>query len=477
MIKAVRTNKDIKIISFDSPSDEGKISEALTVSVPNYIFTKAYKSGAWNGKYTFYNNYAKTFPSGLMAILPEEVKNRFVIVDQRNKPDFLLQTPELNGVELRDYQLKIVEEAISKENAIVSAPCGSGKTEMAAAIIKSIPVTIIWLTHRASLLTQTKQRLEMRLGQRCGILMGDECDLQRVTVAMVQTLYNRIHSNDNKEKAFFVKWLKNAEMLFLDECHHASSTTWYRLARLSDAYFRFGLSATPLYGDDISNYKLMAVTGEEIKVIGNQDLVERGLSALPVIYRINNEIHTFINSRNYGFVYKIGVEQNDNRNALVAAAVKKHVAKNEPVLVLVTRINHGKIIRSKLADIDNVYFLSGSTPVEERDRILRGIDTGEVKVIIATQIFDEGIDAPNVRALVLAGAGRSWRELLQRLGRGMRRKSEGENKIFVYDFADKGEPFLEEHSKHRLKLYKKEGFSVINLPPEAIFEVAENEKL
>ncbi len=468
MIKAIRTNREYKILSFDSISDEDKIREVLTVRVPNYIFTKAYKSGAWDGKYTFYNGYSKSFPSGLFSILPEEVKNRFMVSDQRKKPTFLLQKMELQGIKLRDYQLEIAQEAVRKENAIISAPCGSGKTEIAAAVIQALPVFTVWLTHRASLLTQTKQRLESRLGIKCGVLMGEECDLQRVTIATVQTLYNRIHSNDNHEKAFFMRWLKDSEMLVLDECHHASSPTWFRLAKISDAYFRFGLSATPLYGDEIGNFKLIAVTGEEIKAVNNQELVERGLSALPVIYRVNNHINTFIDSHNYGFVYKIAVEQNENRNNMIASIVRKHVAKGEPVLVLVTKINHGRLLRSKLADIDNVYFLSGSTPVDERDRILQGIDTGEVKVVIATQIFDEGIDAPNVRALVLACAGRSWRELLQRLGRGMRRKVEGENKIHVYDFVDKGEPYLEEHSRHRLKLYKKEGFSVINLEPDSI---------
>jgi superfamily II DNA or RNA helicase len=464
MIKALRTNKEIVIESIDSPSDETKMREALTVTVPNYFFTSAFRRGAWDGKFSFYNAYTRSFPSGLFCRIPPEIQERFIIADQRVRPVFIAGNPQLQGIEMRDYQLEMVRQAIERGNAIISAPCGSGKTEMAAAIIKSIPVQTVWLTHRGSLLIQTKERLEKRLGEEVGILMADKTDLKRITVAMVQTLSNRMKDDDPEVKKFFHRWFrKTTQMLILDEAHHASSPTWYQLAKSCDAYFRFGLSATPLFGDALGNFKLIATTGEELKVIDNKELVERGVSAKPVIYRLDNFSLKFINSNRYPLSYMLGIEQNVERNKIIEALTRRHIERKDPILILVTKINHGKLLKALLKDVEGVELLTGATSYEYRDQVLKKLDTGEVKAIIATQIFDEGVDAPNVRVLIFACAGRSWRELLQRLGRGMRRKSEGENKIIVYDFADKGDAFLEEHSTHRLKLFKKEGFDVIPL--------------
>jgi len=76
-------------------------------------------------------------------------------------------------------------------------------------------------------------------------------------------------------------------------------------------------------------------------------------------------------------------------------------------------------------------------------------------VLIASSIYDEGVDLPEVNVLIKASGGKSEVKTIQQVGRGLRPKKE---KLIVYDFNDMNSKFLSAHSKKRIKTYKQEGF-------------------
>ena len=82
-------------------------------------------------------------------------------------------------------------------------------------------------------------------------------------------------------------------------------------------------------------------------------------------------------------------------------------------------------------------------------------------VMIATTIYDEGIDIPQVNVLILAFGGKSRRKVLQRIGRALRKKESRENVVVIVDFWDHHNKYLLNHSKGRLNLYRDEGFEVV----------------
>jgi superfamily II DNA or RNA helicase len=79
-------------------------------------------------------------------------------------------------------------------------------------------------------------------------------------------------------------------------------------------------------------------------------------------------------------------------------------------------------------------------------------------VFIASPIFDEGIDVPRVDTVILACGGKSYVKLLQRIGRGMRKKDDGKNELIIIDFIDDTNKYLLKHSDRRIKTYVSEGF-------------------
>jgi superfamily II DNA or RNA helicase len=465
MIRIVKGNVLSRVDHFDTDGEVLALKKALTFVVPNFWFTNSWKKRIWDGTYSFYNEYSQSFLTGLLSVLPPHVWASIMVLDGRTKPPVTVVPASANllrGISLYDYQMAAIDDIILQERGIVQAATNGGKTEIGAGILKLLsPNKALWLTHRGDLLLQTKERLEDRLQEPIGVIHRDEFNVQRVTVGMVQTLYFRVFSKDKELRNFYRTWLsKEVQIIMPDECHHQSSSSWKSIVKLCNAYWRIGLSATPLMRAEIQNLWLIGLTGNEISTVRNRDLISRGISARPRILRIRNEIgSSAMRMRKYHKAYELGVELNEDRNGIIAGLVRLHKEKAEPCLVLVNTIRHGKSLMEIMPD--EVRFLSGDEPTEVRVDVLHQLKEGKVPAVIATPIFDEGIDAPAIRVLILAGAGKSHIRLLQRIGRGMRRKLDGKNEVTIYDFEDRGERYLEGHSLYRLKLYHDEGFEVV----------------
>ena len=70
----------------------------------------------------------------------------------------------------------------------------------------------------------------------------------------------------------------------------------------------------------------------------------------------------------------------------------------------------------------------------KRNRILSDFSDGTVNVVCVVDIFNEGIDVPDVNILVFQRVTHSRRIFMQQLGRGLR-ISEGKDKVIVLDFV------------------------------------------
>ena len=70
----------------------------------------------------------------------------------------------------------------------------------------------------------------------------------------------------------------------------------------------------------------------------------------------------------------------------------------------------------------------------QRNRILSDFSEGMINVVCAVDIFNEGIDVPDVNILVFQRVTHSRRIFIQQLGRGLR-ISDGKDKVIVLDFV------------------------------------------
>jgi superfamily II DNA or RNA helicase len=124
-----------------------------------------------------------------------------------------------------------------------------------------------------------------------------------------------------------------------------------------------------------------------------------------------------------------------------------------PVLILVNHIEHGNDLFSFLDALgEDVIFLNGGS--KKRNEKM------DHRIIIATSIFDEGIDIPHLKHLIIAAGGKSAIRTTQRIGRVLRRFP-GKNVAMVHDFVDNCR-WLKKHYLERRAIYEQD-FEIVNV--------------
>ncbi len=470
------------------------VRQALTVDVPGAQHTPAYRAHRWDGKHCFLRKGANVFPAGLSDRVTKLLTEDGFSVESNNLPSIAVLPDDvkncLAGIILRDYQIETVLNALLATRLAIQCPTGSGKTEIGAAIIQFLKRPTLWLVHRKELLHQTAERLVNRLGdpKLVGKYGAGLSDLKAVTVGMVQSLKN-IPIADK----FWALW----EVLIVDEVHHLSADTWYTLVnRLEGAYYRFGLSGTIVTGNPIRDLKLEGATGPVYLGRTTMELAESGYLAKPMImvldigrmaYPSYEEIRQAVcpqwredprqlsklGGKLFGYALRKGIVENIDRNALIVRSATRYAKAGQKVLVLCSRLAHGKRI---LQEIDNVRFdkgvrkyrawwLHGEEQDANRQRVLQQFREEEGgAILIASTIFDEGVDIPEIDILVLAGGGESYIKSIQRIGRALRKRPD-KDYVMIFDFLDGRDPthkkdYLANHTKARIEDYKAQGFEV-----------------
>ena len=153
------------------------------------------------------------------------------------------------------------------------------------------------------------------------------------------------------------------------------------------------------------------------------------------------------NPKNYLEVYDKAIVKNEERNTYIADFTKSFYDTGKKILIIVNRVEHGELIMEMLEKRGVVAeFINGGVKTEGRQRQLDDIKTGKLRVLIATGVLDEGFDVKGgLDMLVMAGSGKSFRLILQRVGRALRKRANGENTSVVLDFYDRQQEMTFKH--------------------------------
>ena len=386
---------------------------------------------------------------------PETVKDElrvFLGNDPRFKEieDYLptQQGKALDGekLELREYQQEALDslEAMraNKETiALLYHATGTGKTVTAVMDAKRCGGRVLFVAHTMELVNQAYNTFKnlwdtVFVGKFADSVKDTDSHVICGSIQSVALNLELFQDND-------------FDYIIIDEAHHASADTYQKVLAYFKPKFTLGLTATPERADDTNILEIFKNTAHKLDI---QTAVEIGALVPVRCIRIHTNIDMTkvrFNSVQYNIRDlddKIFVPE---RNQLIVDTWLSYV-KNKRTVVFCASVKHAEQI-AKLFQDSGIAALavSGSMKTSERNEQLAKFASGDIKVLCACDLLNEGWDCPQTEVLFMARPTMSKVLYTQQLGRGMR-NCEGKDHLMVFDFVDNASQYNAPYSMHRL---------------------------
>ncbi|KAJ1719593.1 DEAD DEAH box helicase, partial [Coemansia erecta] len=352
---------------------------------------------------------------------------------------------------LRPYQSECIEQTLAAlarnvRRQAVSLPVGSGKTVVFANLLQRVPApapamtkTLV-LAHRTELIAQAAGQIQ-RAAPHLHVAI-DQGRLRAplatadVVVASVATLGRQ---GSRRLAAYEPQRFK---CLIIDEAHHAAAPVYQRIldhfTRANPALLVWGCSATLQRHDGLGLHRAF---DELVYARGFVQMIRDGwLCRLRAVSVRTSESLRHVRSRLGDFAAdQLARAVNcPERNALVAQAYEKLAADRTCTLAFAVDVAHARALERLFAarlGPAQVGCVLGETPAVERARVLAGLASGTVRLVVSCGVLTEGTDIPSVDCVLLARPTRSAGLFQQMVGRGMRRAA-GKRDCLVVDFVD-----------------------------------------
>lgn len=320
------------------------------------------------------------------------------------------------------------EEGYSK--ALVVVATGLGKTYLAA--FDSLGFKrILFIAHREEILSQAMTTFTRVHGNKktYGLFKGYEKNTDSdIVFASIATLGKQNYLNDQYFNRF------EFDYIVIDEFHHAAAASYQRVLDYFQPSFMLGMTATPDRADNGDIYELCDYN------IAYECSMKTGINCgwlVPFEYfGIYDETdYTNIPWRNGS--YDLNALENaliiDVRNSQI---FEKYIAfKREKTLAFCASVRHCMSMKDyfsmKQVKCD---VITGSTLPDSRARLLSEFTSGKLSVLFVVDVFNEGVDIPQIDMVMFLRPTSSYTIFIQQLGRGLR-TSESKEKLRVLDFV------------------------------------------
>lgn len=285
---------------------------------------------------------------------------------------------------------------------------------------------VLVLAHRRELVGQMSRRLH-GAGIDHGIIAAGfkARPGEPVQIASIQTLDARAMRTRQMD-------LPPADLVVVDECHHATADSWRRII---DAYPRaavLGLTATPCRKSGTGLGDVFHVLVQAPQTAAQ---IEAGyLVRTKVVGPPEGPDLSGVRSRGGDYVESEAAARVD-RPELVGDAVTEWLrhAEGSRTIIYTASLAHMVHVRDAFRAAGVLAeCLDGTTPTEERDGILKQLASGTIDVIVNCGVLTEGFDCPTVSCIVLLRPTKSFGLYLQMIGRGLR-SAEGKRHCMVID--------------------------------------------
>jgi superfamily II DNA or RNA helicase len=326
---------------------------------------------------------------------------------------------------------------------VVVMPTGSGKSYVARLAIQATQRPALILAPTIDLIHQWASQLERCFGCEIGVLGGGQKEIRDITVSTYDSAVLKMEKIGNQ-----------FGLIIFDECHHLPGQVYQQAARMSLAPFRLGLTATPERTDG-GEQMLDELVGPEIYRVDISEL--KGTVLAPYnVHRIELSLDPdekaaywkyrqiyidFLRTQELSLQDSDGwvqfivacARQPGGREAFRAYLEQKRIARagrsKQRFIWELFQCHPGERIIVFTADNDTAYtigrtfllpVITHNTKGSERKQFLDRFRSGEYRILVTSQVLNEGVDVPEASiGIIVSGTG-SVREHVQRLGRILR---------------------------------------------------------
>lgn len=386
---------------------------------------------------------------------PEKVKDELVTflgdVPMFMNMEGFLPKQKGKAIILKDHQQEALEslEKMRREGesiALLYHATGTGKTITAVSDAKSVGKRTLFIAHTKELVNQAKKAFDTAWSEvAAGIYMGEEKNKEAYVVCgSVQSISQSLEEFNPEDFGYIV----------IDEAHHGAAETYKKILRYFKPQFTLGLTATPerTDGEDLlETFKNVAHKLDLQKAVELGELVPIRCIRVKTNVDLTSVRINGIKYNSQDLESKLFIPE---RNKLIVDTYLEFV-KNKKTVVFCASVYHAEIIAELFKEAGiKAEAVSGSTKSKVRDKILKEYENGDVNVLCACDLLNEGWDSPKTEVLFMARPTMSKTIYMQQLGRGTR-KSEGKEYLMVFDFIDNANLFNMPLSSHRIFNFEK----------------------
>ena len=348
------------------------------------------------------------------------------------------------------YQQEILDKLEAERTVrgynrnLVVAATGTGKTVISALDYKRFcrqhpgqPCRLLFVAHREEILKQSMYtfRAVLKDANFGNLFVGShKADSIDHLFISIQT-FNSQDFTTKTDADFY-------DYIVVDEFHHAAAPTYQKLLVYYQPQILLGLTATPerMDGKSILDYFGGRIAAE----IRLPEAIDRKLLCPFQYFGVTDTVDlSSLKWRTGGYdknelsnLYTFSGLVAERRADLVVTSILKYVTDINEVkgLGFCVSIEHARF----MADYFNAHgvpsmALTGDSPDEERNAAKQRLVSGEIRFIFVVDIYNEGVDIPEVNTVLFLRPTESLTVFLQQLGRGLR-MAENKECLTVLDF-------------------------------------------
>ena len=315
------------------------------------------------------------------------------------------------------------------KKGVVILPTGTGKTYLSAFDSLNAKGKILFIVHRLDILSQSKEAFEkVYPNEKIGLLTGEEkynVNNSKILFASKDTLRNVDILQSFKQNEF--------DYIIVDEVHHGQAPSYQSILQyFNPNFFMLGLTATPDRMDRKDIFELFDY--QKVYEYTINDAIENGFLVPYTYYGLTDNID-YSNIRYNGRKYNVSdldktlIIDKRNEKIFEEYLIK---GKGNKALGFCCSINHANAMANFFSK-KGIPAISITSETKNRDQEIMKFKENIYIVAFTVDLFNEGIDFPDINVLLFLRPTESKTVFFQQLGRGLRLCG-NKNEVVVIDF-------------------------------------------